>query len=904
MLDEKKDIKWHCLGKEEVLKELKSSIGGLNADEAKNRFTYYGPNKIQEEKPVSGWQILFRQLKGFFNIVLYVAVVIAFWAHKLPDAVFIIAILIINTTLSFFQEYKASRAMEALKQFLVEKVKVIRDSQPQEVDVAEIVPGDIVELEEGQRIPADARILDVHSLRVDESMLTGESTPVDKIVEAVKEDSDLGDRKDMAYAGTTVVRGAAKAVVVATAMKTELGKIAQALAQTKTPSTAFEIEVDKLSKHITFTILFLVAGVAGLLYFRHSMSAADIAIFSLSLGVGAIPESLPVVLSFALAMGAQQMAIRKALARRLAIVESLGSIDVIGSDKTGTLTKNEMTTQAIFMPEHGVYHVTGEGYDPTHGNIEHLHDGKQESLGRLLRALILCNDAEKSKKENKVVYLGDPTEIALLVVAEKGGLSVSDTLSKYPRLDEIPFTSERQMMTTVHDISNNRTAVTKGAPEIILSKCSHIACDGTTKEMDAKARKEIEDTLEKLEDEALRVLAVAEKVIPEGTDKEKIEDSLIFLGLAGMIDPPRAEVRSALTEAKGAGIRTVMITGDHALTAKAIAGRLGMGENAVTGRDVEAMNDDELTRRVPDIDIVARATPITKLRVLKSLQKNKHFAAMTGDGVNDSPALKQADVGVAMGLRGTDAAKEASGLVLLDDNYATIVSAIEEGRRIFDNIRKFVNYLLTCNIGEVLTVMLGALWGFPPVTAIMVLWVNILTDVLPAISLAIDPPNPGLMKRKPRPHDEAILNKPLIITTVFIGIKKGLMLFGVFLLGYYWIGKSLPAAEKLKLAQTMTFTGIILYSFVRIFVIRTFDTLKFWSNPWLVISLGVAVLLQIFIIYTPGVNEFFGLEHLGLRSWAILITMAVVAGFLGVKISRWVESWAGSVIDVAPQQSK
>ncbi len=894
---------WHSIPPEEVLKKLDSNPEGLSSAEAKQRLQRCGPNKIREEKQVSAWEILFRQLRGFFNMVLYVAVVIAFWANKTPDAIFITAILFINTSLSFFQEYKASRAMEALKKFLVEKIKVVRDDKPVEIDVSEVVPGDIIELEEGEKVPADARLFEVHALRVDESMLTGESIPVDKGVEVVKQDADLGDRIDMAYAGTTVVCGTARGVVTSTGMSTELGKIAEALEETKTPPTPFEFEVDKLSKEITFAILFLVAGVAAMLYFRHAMPVADIAIFSLSLGVGAIPESLPVVLSFALAMGAQQMAHRKALARRLAIVESLGSVDVIGSDKTGTLTKNEMTVQALYMPGHGVYHVTGEGYDPSHGKIEHLHEGKQDALKRLLTALILCNDAHETEKDGKTIYLGDPTEIALIVAGEKGGLNIKETLSRYPRLDEIPFTSERQMMTTIHDIDGKRTAVLKGAPEVILERCTHIAQNGTSQPMDEKELKEIKATLEKLEGDALRVLAVASHPVPKGARPELIEEDITFLGLVGMIDPPRPKVREAVTEARGAGIRTVMITGDHVLTAGSIAGRLGMGQKAVTGRDVDAMSDDELTRRVSDIDIVARATPITKLRVLQALQRTKHFASMTGDGVNDSPALKQADVGIAMGLRGTDAAKEASGLVLLDDNYATIVSAIEEGRRIFDNIRKFVNYLLTCNIGEVLTVLLGAFWGFPTVTAIMVLWVNIITDVLPAIALGIDPANPGLMKRKPRPHDEHILNKPLLWTTFFIGVKKGLMLFGVFLAGYYWTAKTLPSAERLEYAQTMAFTGIILYSFVRIFVIRTFDTLRFWSNPWLVISLGVAVLLQVFIIYTPGVNDFFGLERLGLIAWIILLVMASIAGFLGVKISRWVERWAGSVIDISGSQA-
>ncbi len=893
------ETNWHSLKPEEVFEKIGSRVEGLSSSEVKERLEKYGPNKIKEEKQVSPWKILFRQLKGFFNIVLYVALVIAVWAGKTPDAVFIAAILLINTSLSFYQEYKASRTMEALKNYLVEKIRVIRDGEPVEIEVDRVVPGDVIELEEGEKVPADARLFEVHALRIDESMLTGESLPVDKRVEAAKPDADLGDRTGMVYAGTGVIRGTAKGVVVSTGMKTELGKIAEALQETETPPTSFEIEVDKLSKEITFTIIGLVIGVACLLYFRHTMGPADIAIFTLSLGVGAIPESLPVVLSFALAMGAQQMARRKALARRLAIVESLGSVDVIGSDKTGTLTKNEMTVQALYLPEHGVFHVSGVGYDPTHGRIEHLHKGKEEDLRRLLEALVLCNDAKETTKDGERVYLGDPTEIALLVAAEKGGLDLKGTTLRYPRIGEVPFTSERQMMSTVHEIAGQKRVFSKGAPEVIFERCTHLARNGRSVPLTEEEKQEIKATMEKLEGEALRVLAVATRAFVKPVREDAVEDDLAFLGLVGMIDPPRSEVRSALAEAKGAGIRTVMITGDHAITARAIAGRLGMGERDVTGRDVEAMSDEELDQKVNEIDIVARATPITKLRVLQSLQRNQHFASMTGDGVNDSPALKQADVGIAMGLRGTDAAKEAAGLVLLDDNYATIVSAIEEGRRIFDNIRKFVNYLLTCNIGEVLTVLFGALWGLQPVTAIMVLWVNIVTDVLPAISLGVDPANPALMKRKPRPHDEHIINKPLLWVTICIGAKKGIMLFLVFLAGYYWIGKGLPAADRLRYAQTMTFTGIILYSFVRIFVIRTFDTLKWYSNRWLVAALGVAVLLQIMIIYTPSVHEFFGLEMLGLKAWGVLIVMAALAGWLGVKVSLWVESWAGPVIDTS-----
>ncbi|HDL86206.1 MAG TPA: HAD family hydrolase [Candidatus Acetothermia bacterium] len=895
MIDgEKEEKEWYSRSEEDVLTALDTSENGLSSSQVKERLSKYGENIIQQEKPPSAWKILLRQLRGFFNVVLYIAATIAFAVGKLPDGIFVCAILVLNTSLSFYQEYKAHRAMAALRGMLVEKSTVIRDSQPIEVEASQIVPGDILDLSEGEKIPADARLIEAHALRTDESMLTGESTPVSKGTKPVPPDTDLGDRVDMIYAGSYVVAGTGKAIAVATAMKTELGKIATALQETKSPPTPFEREVGALSQEITYTILGLVVIVGALLYFVHHVNIADVFIFSLSLGVGAIPESLPVVLSFSLAMGAQQMVHRKALSRRLAVVESLGSVDTIGSDKTGTLTKNEMTVQALYLPNNGIIALTGEGYDPKNGTIGVVPPEQKEHLEHLLTAAALCNDARKTNVDGQTKYLGDPTEIALLVAAEKAGLSLGEMADQTPRVDEIPFTSERKRMTTIHEADSKRIAFIKGAPETVLEMCKTVSIDGTSQPLTDEGRAAIQSALEKSQRDALRVLAVAERKLTKGASEEEAEKNLTFLGLVGMIDPPRPEAQAAIAEATGAGIRSVMITGDHALTAQAIAKRLGLGLNTVTGREVEAMSDADLLHRVPKIDIVARATPLVKQRVLKALQSTKHFTAMTGDGVNDAPALKQADVGIAMGLRGTDAAKEAAGLVLLDDNFATIVAAIEEGRRIFDNIRKFVNYLLTCNIGEVIAVFFGALTGLLPVTAIMVLWVNIITDVLPAIALGVDPANPGMMKRPARPHDEPILNKPLLWITVFIGIKKGIMIFGMFLVGYF-----LLSHHDLAYGQTMAFTAIILYSFVRIFVIRTFDTLKFWSNPWLVVSLGVAVILQLAIIYTPGVNGFFGLKPLGLMAWGTLLVMAISSGFLGVWISKWVEQWAGSVIDIS-----
>ncbi len=898
-------IKWYAEDIEAVKSQLGVSDEGLSTEQAQAKLKEFGPNKLEEEKEETALSILFAQLKGFFNIVLYFAAVLAFCVGAKTDGIFIVCILILNTCLSFYQAYKASRIMSGLKNFLVASVNVMRNNTPVEINTEDIVPGDIILLEEGMKIPADARIIEQHALAVDEAMLTGESVPAEKSANTVADNAALGDRLDMVFSGTTVVRGTGKAVVCDTAMNTELGKIAKALAETKTPKTSFEVEVDNLSKQITMVIVVLVILAGALMYLHHNNSISEIAIFSLSLGVGAIPESLPVVLSFALAMGAQQMSQRKALARRLAIVESLGSVDTICSDKTGTLTKNEMTVQLLYTPGHEPYYVTGEGYDAKNGSIETRHVGTKR-LKLPLMAMMLCNDSKRIENDGEVSYMGDPTEIAMRVVGEKGGYSTEELDSQFPRLDEVPFTSDRQKMTTIHDYEGSKTALTKGAPEVVINACTQIMIHGEPTPITDEYKQEIKANLEHMQSQALRTLGVAYRTIPEGVTGEAVEDDLCFLGLVGMIDPPRPEVRVALAEAKRAGIRTVMITGDHIVTAQAIAKRLGMGQKAVNGTAVEAMTDAQLEDSIEDISIIARATPTVKLRALKAVRNKKHFAAMTGDGVNDSPALKQADVGIAMGLRGTDAAKQAAGLVLLDDNYSTIISAIEEGRRIFDNIRKFVNYLLTCNIGEVITVLLGAILNFQPLTAIMVLWVNILVDVLPAISLGIDPANPGLMKRQPRAHDEHILNKSIVATTGFMGLKIGIENFIIFLIAYFILNDKFTGVAnydqvRLEYAQTMTFTAIVVSAFVRVGVIRTFDSLSIWSNPWLCIGLAISAFTQLFIIYCPPVQEFFQLQPLDWQDWGVLLILAVWGITTSIWVAKIIGKWAGSVISTGSE---
>ena len=524
-------VKWYALSESEVMDKLAVNQDGLTDQQAKERLKEYGRNKLIEEKEESAADILKAQLKGFFNIVLYFAAILAFCVHAYTDGIFIVCILILNTALAFYQEYKASRIMSGLKNFLVANVNVIRNKIPVDIVTEEIVPGDIILLEEGMKIPADARVIEAHALAIDEAMLTGESVPAEKVAEKVAENSALGDRVDMVFSGTTVVRGTGKAITCRTGMGTELGKIAQALADTETPKTSFELEIEKLSKQITIVIAILVVAAAFLMYVHHNMQFSDIAIFSLSLGVGAIPESLPVVLSFALAMGAQQMATRKALARRLAIVESLGSVDTICSDKTGTLTKNEMTVQSLYVAGHEPYYVTGEGYDPENGEIQTRHVGTQR-LHLPLIALMLCNDSKRVDNEGEISYMGDPTEIALRIVGEKGGYTSTEIDEKYPRVDEVPFTSDRQRMTTIHNIDNKKIALTKGAPEVIINLCTKIMIHGEVIPITEEHLEEIHVNLEHMQSQALRTLAVASKNIPEGVSGDDIEQELCFHGLA------------------------------------------------------------------------------------------------------------------------------------------------------------------------------------------------------------------------------------------------------------------------------------------------------------------------------------------------------------------------------------
>lgn len=866
------DTSWHSLNIKDVLQQLDSGLTtGLTHLEAAGRLAKYGRNEIARHKAISPLRLFLKQFANFFVLVLLFAAALAFAVSFLPGesnrrltAFFILGIIALSVVLSFFEEYRAQKELDALDKLLFVNASVRRDGTQHQVDAAEIVPGDILVLAHGQKVPADARVIEAHSLRADESALTGESIGVDKTPEPVVPDAPLAERASMVYGSTYITHGAGLAVAVHTGMNTEVGKIAATLEQMSERRTPFQVEVQKMARQITIIVSILAIVVALILLFLLHELPVDVALNTLSLTVATIPESLPIVLTFALALGAHHMAARKAVVRRLSVVESLGSVDTICTDKTGTLTQNLMTVQRLF--------ANGQVTPAAQFDV---HDGAQFEV---LRAGALCNEAViEDQAAQKIV--GDPVDTALLRAAYTAGLAVERERAEFRKVDEIPFSSERKMMTTVHQHDGQFIAFTKGAPGAILARCTAIRQDGQPVPMGDEERSAIQNAITQLENEAWYVLALAQKEVASAEADGNVEQGLTLLGLQAMMDPPRTEVAKAIAQAQGAGIRVVMITGDNLLTAHAVGKQLGIGERIAEARDLETLSDDALREQVKHIDIVARATPQTKQRVLKALQENGHFVAMTGDGVNDATALKQSDVGVAMGMRGTDIAKESAAMVLLDDNFSTIVAAIEEGRRIFDNIRKFTNYLLSTSLGEVLVVLVLSAAGYFPLSAKMLLWVNVVTDLIPASALAADPAVPHVMKRRPRRHDEPILNKA-IYATIAGSIFRTLIAYGLI----FWVGLQLG---DVTYARTMLFTSIVLHAFTRVMVVRQLDKLSIWSNKVLLWSYAAAVGLQLLALYTP-LRDLFGIVPLDWRAWAVMLPVVSLSSLAGIYMTRWI----------------
>jgi P-type Ca2+ transporter type 2C len=861
---------WHSMSTDDALAKLTTSPDGLTQAEAANRLKTFGGNEILRHKPPSPLKLLFKQFANFFVLVLLFAAGLAYAVSFVPGesdrfltAVFILGIIVITVALGFFEEYRAEKELEALDRLLLFNATVRRDGVSQTIDAVEVVSGDIVLLSHGQKVAADARLIEVYDLRVDESALTGESLGVDKSPHVVDRNAPLAERANMVFGSTYITHGTGVAVVVGTGMATEVGRIATALEQIGERPTPFELEVQVMARQMTFIVGFLAIILALILYFWLHEPLVDVVLNTLSLAVATIPESLPIVLIFALALGAHEMASRKAVIRRLAVVESLGSVDTICTDKTGTLTQNAMTVERLFVGARSIEASDVDGADP--------------AAAELFLASLLCNEGTIDKTTSKVI--GDPVDAAMLIAAQKAGLDIELQRARHSKVNEIPFSSERKMMTTIHETAGHFVAYTKGAAEVILSRCDTLLQGGRVEGLDESNLNTIRNELEKLESEAMYVLALAKKELPWKEVDSKTEEQLTFLGLQAMRDPPRPEAAEAIATAGEAGIRVVMITGDNRLTAQAIGRKLGIGNRSIEAVEVEEMSSEELLQKMQNTDILARATPQSKQQVLESLQNAGHFVAMTGDGVNDAPALKQSDVGVAMGLRGTDIAKESSDMVLLDDNFGTMVAAIEEGRRIFDNIRKFTNYLLSTSLGEVFVVLALSLGGYFPLSAQMLLWVNVVTDLIPAAALAADPAVPGLMRRRPRRHDEPILNKA-IYATIAGSILRTLIAY-VFI---FWAGLQLGGVTY---ARTMLFTSIVLHAFTRILVVRQLDDLSIWSNRPLLWSYAAAIGLQLLALYTPA-SSLFGVVPLDWRAWVVMFPVVALSSLTGVYMTRWI----------------
>nr|WP_244527508.1 calcium-translocating P-type ATPase, SERCA-type [Lihuaxuella thermophila] len=874
---------------------------GLSEEEAQTRFEQAGHNQLSEGKKTSLIGLFVDQFKDFMVLVLLAATLISGLLGEYTDAIAIIAIVLLNAVLGFVQEMRAEKSLAALKKLSAPTARVLRGGTWVRVEAAKLVPGDIVHVESGDRIPADLRFLQTESLYVEESALTGESVPVDKSsVRLSRADVPLGDRKNMGYMGTMVVRGSGIGVVVHTGMDTEMGRIAHLLESTETMETPLQRRLEQLGKVLIVVALFLTAVVVvtGIL---HGHDAYKMFLAGVSLAVAAIPEGLPAIVTIALALGVQRMIKQKAIVRKLPSVETLGCATVICSDKTGTLTQNKMTVTRLWA-DGKLIEVSGSGYAPegsfTHQGRE-MNPTGNEPLRRLLEISVLCNNAalicekEKgkllTKKETVWKIDGDPTEGALLVAAAKAGFQPESLTREWKRVKEYPFDSERKMMSVLVEKRDGKQVLyTKGAPDLLLAKCTYIVYKGKATPLTDALRREVLKMNDELAGMALRNLAFAYRELSGKADAHQdlsVERQLTFVGLAGMIDPPRDEVKAAIRICQQAQIKTVMITGDHQATAEAIARELGIkraGGLTVSGQELYKMSDEEFQKKVNQIDVYARVSPEHKLRIVKALQKEGHVVAMTGDGVNDAPAIKAADIGIAMGITGTDVSKEASSLVLADDNFATIVSAIEEGRSIYDNIRKFISYLLASNVGEILVMFLAMLAGLPlPLVPIQILWVNLVTDGLPAMALGVDPAEENTMNRPPRNSRESIFARGVgwkIIT-------RGLLI-GLCSLTAFWVTYS-EFPDDLVKAQTVAFATLVFAQLIYVFDCRSTGTI-FQRTPFdnipLVLAVISSALLLLVVVYYPPLQTVFHTVSLGLREWILVIVTStlpvLVAGLL------------------------
>jgi P-type Ca2+ transporter type 2C len=863
---------WHTLPQDEVAARLDTGLDtGLSKAEAKRRLDQYGANELETARAAPPWQLLLEQFKNVLILILLVAVGLSIALGHATEAIVIGAIVVLAAVLGFVQEYRAERAIEALRQMAAPTASVLRDGEEVDVPVRELVPGDLLLLRAGDKASADGRLVEAVNLQVEESALTGESLPVEKqTAELVGTDLPVGDRTNMVHSGTAVTYGRGSALVVATGMETELGGIARVLESIERAKTPLQESLDRLGMTLARAAIVVVLLVVSLGLLRGE-SLLDMLLFGTALAVAVVPEALPAVVTISLTLAAQRMARRNALIRRLPAIETLGSVTFICTDKTGTLTKDEMTVRKVVVAGQ-LFEVSGAGYEP---EGEYTLNGSpvepSAPLLEALRAATLSSDAHLLHSEDGQWQVRrDPTGGAAVVVAAKAGLERRDLEARFPRVDEIPFTSESKRMTTLHTTPDGVVAYAKGAPEVIIASCTRqLTASGET-ELDADARDALLETAQKLAGEALRVLAVARR---SDATVDDAEQELTFLALVGMIDPPRPEVRQAVETCKQAGIAPVMITGDHPLTAEAIAHELGILTNgrAITGEELDSIDEAALDREIETIQVYSRVSPLHKLRVVTALQKKGHSVAMTGDGVNDAPALKKADIGVAMGITGTEVAKEAAAMMLTDDNFASIVAAVEEGRGVFANIKKYLMYLLAANLGEIVLLLGASVLGKDlPLSAVQILYVNLATDGLPALALSVDPPERDLMRRPPRSRREGIFTRPVVTLVAVGGVWSGLTTLALF--------TALSDGRALEVAMTMTFVTLVLIEFLKAYSFRSDRNSVLerpFANRWLNLAIVWELVLVTLVINAPFLQDAFGTRALSLEDWLLVAGVAL-----------------------------
>ncbi|WP_286877711.1 cation-translocating P-type ATPase [Methanosaeta sp. UBA458] len=860
---------------DEVLSKLDSDQKGISSMQAKERLSQHGPNQLESTTKPSPLKIFIGKFKDYMVLVLIFAAIISFIAGETTNAYVILGIVVLVAIIGFVQEYKAEKAMEALREMVAPEADVIRDGQMSTIPAADLVPGDVVFLEAGDKVPADGRILEVTSLQVIESSLTGESMPVEKLVQTLPEDMALADRKNMVFMGTIISQGNCRAIVTATGLGTELGRISGLMKQEQA-EPPLKIKLQQLAKRQALLVM-VISAIVFILMFSRGLPVIDALIASIALAVAGIPEALPFIVTLALAFGTQAMAKKNAIIRRLPEVETLGSTTVICTDKTGTLTTGEMTLREIRT--YRKIEVTGAGYDPSGQFISQgaKLEPTEEDLARILKIGVHANNSAIERANGGWRVVGDPTEGALIVAAKKAGIldKIKDSSSRFI---EYPFDSERMRMTTVDEVHKEGYIVSmKGAPEVVLSHCTKTTTPNGTKTLTEEDRRSILADADDMAENALRVLALAWKPISNNDPVEVdcIESGLIFAGLTGMMDPPRKEVPEAIRVSKMAGIRTVMITGDHRLTARAIGKELGIGNGEVIeGVQLDRMSSEDLREHIDDVSVFARVTAEHKVRIVEALKARGHIVAMTGDGVNDAPALTAADIGVAMGRTGTEVTKEASDMVIADDNFATIVSAIEEGRRIFDNIRKGTSYLLSVSFAELATIFFAVALGFPlPLLAAQILWINVVAEEFPAIGLALEPSHSDIMKRKPRDPKESMPSRPLMIYT--LGIAATIV---AGTLGMYII--TLQSNPDLSYARTVAFVGLGFFTVYNAYSSRSLQESVFRMNPLgnktLLMGIAASILAILAVVYIPFMQFIFETRPLSSESWILILTTGLV----------------------------